>query len=637
MSLSSAIGSAIGGLNASQAGLDIVSRNIANANTPGYTSKTLQVQNVIAGGVGIGVQVLAATRNVDTFLQQQLNSESATTQQLNVYSNFLGQLVQTFGTPDSNSSVAASVTALETNMQAVATTPDDSAARQTLLNSASNLASQLNSMSSQIQGLRSQAESNIATAVGQANTALQSIAKLNSQIAQGSAAGQSVADLQDIRDTAVATLSQLMGVKTLTHSDGTIAVFTTGGQLLLDKSPVTLSFDQHTNMDASSSYSTDPSQRTVGTITLQNGNSAIDLIASGAIRSGSIAGYVAMRDQVLPQAQSQLDELAAKLALSLSTDTVQGTAASASSGTGTGFNVDASSFVAGNTTGATGTSINFTYTDGAGTHNVSVVPVSDPSLLPLPNSASGSGNSTLGVYVDPNATASAQMASIASAIQTTYPGLAVSNPSGNTLQILDDGTGTARVNSATATVVENASTMNNGVGTGLSLFVDGSGQKTFTGALGNPPQTLGFAARIQVNSLVQADSTNLVVYQTNPQTAIGDDTRPNDLLNRLTDSTRTYSATTGIGSAGTPYAGSIDAFARQIVSYQSTQAGNASSNYTTQKVVSDSLQSTMDSATGVNIDNEMSNLIVLQNAYSANARVIDTVKNLFDVLLSIGR
>jgi flagellar hook-associated protein FlgK len=33
----------------------------------------------------------------------------------------------------------------------------------------------------------------------------------------------------------------------------------------------------------------------------------------------------------------------------------------------------------------------------------------------------------------------------------------------------------------------------------------------------------------------------------------------------------------------------------------------------------------------------MSNLIVLQNAYSANARVIDTVKNLFDVLLSIGR
>ena len=120
-------------------------------------------------------------------------------------------------------------------------------------------------MSSQIQGLRSQAESNIATAVGQANTALQSIAKLNSQIAQGSAAGQSVADLQDIRDTAVATLSQLMGVKTLTHSDGTIAVFTTGGQLLLDKSPVTLSFDQHTNMDASSSYSTDPMQRSTST------------------------------------------------------------------------------------------------------------------------------------------------------------------------------------------------------------------------------------------------------------------------------------------------------------------------------------------------------------------------------------
>jgi flagellar hook-associated protein 1 FlgK len=628
MSLYSAIGSAISGLNASQAGLDLVSRNIANAGTAGYTRKVQQVSNAIVGGEGIGVTQLAATRNVNSFLQQQIRTESASTSRLNVYSDFLSRVDAMFGQPDSSSSVASAVTTLETNLQAVATTPDDPSARQAFLNAASNMASKLNSMSSQLQGMRLEAEQNISTLVDTANSALKSIADVNQQIAQRQASGLSVADLQDQRDIAVDTLSKLMDIKTVARDDGTISVFTGGGQLLLDKQPVKLVFDERTSIDANSSYNIDPSKRTVGTITLQSGTTSVDLIASGAFRSGAIAGYIEMRDKVLPQAQAQLDELASQLALSLSQETVPGTAASTGvvPNVATGFDIDADTLESGNT-------INLTYTDTpAGTvHNVTIVKVMDPSVLPLSNTATSNPNDqVIGINFNQ------PMAGIIADMQAALPpSVAVSNPSGTTIRFLDDGgTGASDVNAVSTTITPTSLT---DAGTGLPLFVDGNGQKAYTGSLDNPPQINGFAGRITVNASILADSTALVVYSTNPATEIGDSTRPLDLLARLTDGSRTYSSTTGIGSAATPFTGSIDSFARRIVSLQSSQAASAATDATAQQVVSDTLQDKYNSETGVNIDDEMSNLIVLQNAYSANARVISTIKELFDVLLSIGR
>ena len=624
MTLYSAIGSALSGLNASQAGLDLVSRNIANASTPGYTAKTLQLQNNSSTGDSIGVAVGVATRNVNSFLQQQLRTESATTSKLNIYSDFLGRVDTMFGTPDSNSSIAGSLTSMITKLQAVATTPDDTAARQTFLNAASNVASQLNSMSDNIQGMRAEAEKNIASSVDKANTDLQTVANLNDQISQRQAKSQSTADLQDLRDNALNDLSNLMDIKTVPRDDGTVAVFTGAGQLLLDQTPVKLTFDEHTNIDANSTYNIDPTKRTVGTVTLQNGTTQVDLIAAGAFRSGAIAGYIEMRDKVLPQAQTQLDELASQLALSLSQETQAGTAAT--SGAATGYDIDTSSLQSGN-------QIHLTYTDTpAGTvHNVTIVKVTDPSVLPLTDQATANPNDTV-VGINFNQ----PMAGIVSDLQAALPAsVAVSNPGGTTLRFLGDGAaGTSDVNEVSATITPTSLT---DAGTGLPLFVDGPGQKAYTDNPDNPPQFNGFAARITVNKDILASDTSLVVYSTSPQTAIGDQTRPLDLLSRLNDSTLTYSGATGIGSTGTPFQGSIDSFARRIVSFQSSQAANAKSNAQAQQVVSNSLQDTFNSDTGVNIDNEMSKLIVLQNTYAANARLISTVQNLFQILMSIGK
>lgn len=624
MSLYSAIGGALSGLNANQAGIDLVARNIANASTPGYTRKTLELRNNTASGDSIGVAVAAASRNVNSFLQQQMRTESATTSKLNIYADFLGRVDTMFGTPDSDSSIAGSLTALETKLQALATTPDDPAARQTFLNAASNLASQLNSMSANIQGMRIEAERNIALAVEAANNDLKTIADINDQISQRMSKSMSVADLEDLRDNALNDLARLMDIKVVARDDGKVAVFTGAGQLLLDQDPVKLTFDERTNLGATSFYDIDKTERQVGTVTLQNGTTAVDLIASGAFRSGAIAGYIDMRDKLLPQAQAQLDELAAQMALALSQETLDGTATT--SGAATGFDVDTSSLLSGNT-------IHLTYTDTpAGTvHNVTIVKVMDPTVLPLSNDATADPSDEV-IGIDFNQ----PMAGIVADLQAALPAsVVVSNPAGAVLSFLDDGlAGASDVNALSATFTPTALA---DAGTGLPLFVDGRAQTPYSGSLGNPPQIVGFAGRIAVNAAVLADDTSLVVYQTSPQTAIGDDTRPNALLARLTDSSRLYGAGTGIGSAATPFAGSVDSFARRIVSFQSSQAASAVSEAQAQEVVSNSLQDRFDSETGVNIDDEMAKLIVLQNAYAANARLISTIQDLFQILLSIGR
>lgn len=636
MSLSSSIGTALSGLNAAQAGLDLVSRNIANANTAGYTKKIQQTTNLIAGNEGIGVFLRPEVRSVDKYLLAQLRGAAASTSQLDIRNAFLKQVDQMFGSPSSNSSIAATVADMQTKLQAVATTPDDDAARHTFLNAAGNVATQLNTMSSRIQSLRQQAEQGLSDSVKSANALLQSVAQLNIQISQARAGNGSSADLEDKRDMAINELAKLMDVKTIERDDGTVALFTTGGQLLVDKEAAALSFDARSGIEAGSLYSVDPAKRNVGTITLTMGTTNVDLIASNAIRSGTIAGYINMRDDVLVQAQAQLDELASEMALALSTDKINGTAATGA-GTSAGYSLDISSFLAGNATGATGREISLTYTDGSGTHNVTIVPVADASVLPLSNNVTNQADDTvIGVYIDPLASAADQKTALLAALGSALPSnLVASNPSGNVLRLLDDGTSTARIGAMSMNVVQNADTLRDGTGRGLSLFVDGTDGSTYTGAIGYPMEKTGFASRIAVNQALMADSTALVVYESGK--FIGDDTRPNDLLLRLGNSSIQYSGSTGLGSAGTPFAGSIDAFARRIVSFQSAQAATASSDYASQKIVSDSLQAKFDSETGVSIDEEMSNLITLQNAYAANARVISTIRELFDTLLTIGR
>ncbi len=104
----------------------------------------------------------------------------------------------------------------------------------------------------------------------------------------------------------------------------------------------------------------------------------------------------------------------------------------------------------------------------------------------------------------------------------------------------------------------------------------------------------------------------------------------------MTTASLTYSPTTGVGTAKSQYSGTLGQYLSQVVTVQA-QAANAASNLQQgQDTVVTALQQRFNDQSGVNVDTELSNLIALQNAYAANARVMSTIQSMMQTLLQIG-
>jgi len=622
MGLADALSAALSGLNATQQSLSIISGNVANANTPGYVDESAnQVEVSTGGSSGSSVDVAGINRNLNSLLQSQLWTETSGGSYADAKSQMYQQLQQIYGTPGTAGAFDTNFNNLTTALQSLSTNPASYSAQSGVVIAAQQVAQNLNSMTTSVQSLRTQAEQGIATDVQQANEDISQIAQINQQLAGASTQDSTQDTLEDQRDQAVSQLSQLMNISVVQSGNNQISVFTGSGlQLVSGTQASQLNFDNVGSLSATQLWSANPSQDGAGTITLvAPGGSSTDLLANGAIRSGQIAAYVEMRDQILPQAQSQLDELADQMSETLSDQTTSGTAVT--SGSQSGFSVDVGSVLPGN-------SIQVTYTDPSNVqHTVTIESVADPAALPLPNTSTNPNNQVIGVNF------SGGMASVVSQLNSALgANLQFSNPSGTTLQVLNSGTNTTVVNAVSTTTT--ATALSNG-NVQLPLFTDGT--TPITGAItSSGSQTVGLAGRITVNSAVLNNPSTLVVYNTSPQTSAGDPTRPNFLLNQLTNATLSFSAATGVGSQSVPFSGTLSNYMSQVVSQQSQSANAATSLQQGQDVVVNALQQRFNSQSGVNIDTEMTNLITLQNAYAANARVMSTIQAMLTTLSQIG-
>jgi flagellar hook-associated protein 1 len=617
MSLSSALSIAMSGLTANQAGLAIVSSNVANAGTPGYVSQNLNLVEQVTGTIGTSVQVAGITRALDTYVQSQLRTETSGDGYADQMSSILQQLQNVYGTPGGQGTLETAFTNLTSAVQGLSANSGAYSAQSSVVTAAQNMAQALNSTTQGIQALRTNVQQDITTSVSTANSDLTQIANLNTQLQGLSPSDPSAATLEDQRDTAINQLSQLMDVRVTTGSNNQVTIYTNSGVQLVGTQASTLSFNGPATLNASNLFSTNPTQNGVGTITLTSPSGAtVDM--DKAFSSGQIAADLQLRDTTLVQAQTQVDQLAASMSSALSDTTTAGTAVT---GPPAGFTLNLANMQPGNT-------INLTYTNTATNtqQQVQIVAVGSSSVLPLPTTSSTSpGTTVIGVDV------SGGMSSIVTQLNAALGGanLQFSNPSGSTLQVVN-GTGPgAAVSAASATTT--ASTLANG-SPALPLFTDGG--SLYTGAItAGGSQLTGYAGRITVNPAVIANQSSLTVYSTTPPTASGDTTRADYINSQLTSGSFTYAPQTGLGSSSAPFTGTITNYMQQFLSLQGNNATNAKQLAQGQDVVVNTLQASYNSATGVNMDTQMSNLISLQNAYSANAHVMAVVQSMFSTLL----
>lgn len=679
MSLNIALLNAISGLQTASRGLDVTAQNVSNVNTEGYSRKVVHQEAQVIAGTGAGVQISEIARVVDDFLIKETRSATSSLNTVQATDSIYQRLQDLFGTVDSATSPAQGLADLATKFQALSNTPEDVSLRTDLVQRAQLLTQQLNSISTQIDSLRADVDQQIQDATDTINSQLSLISQLNVQIAEGTAQGISVAELEDQRDIALNKVAEQMDIQHFTKSNGEIVVLNKTGRALVDSGAATLSHTATTSVNP--------------LITLAAGSiDGIDINGvdiTSEIGEGKIAGLVDLRDTILPNLQSQLQELVTTMHDEINAVHNQGTAyPGLDSVTGT------RNLAAADTPPWSGT-FRVTVTDTSGT----VVETQDFNLAAMPTvgdlvtAIDGMANVTAAInasgklVITPTSGDRISFNEMTSAVtvgsrtdgasqflglndfftsSADYDDFAGAYQPNSNVALGLAGTltfsgsfGAANVNYAVgddldtiaASINADATLTAAGVqatvvadGTGYRLRINDTGGDNFfladSGALVSSmaikPRDLDVVAGIGVRSDIISDPS-LVSRGTLSNAAglaVGDlALTPGDqsTIQALADKFNAnlqFNATNLLAASTT----TLSAYATSILSLNSTQAKATSDLLSSRQVLVSNLQANTAAVSGVNIDEEMSKLVILQQAYAASARVITTTQQLFDAL-----
>lgn len=306
-------------LNAQQK-LQTTGHNINNAAVEGYhrqtvLSQTQGAQATGAGYIGRGVQTVTVQRAYDHFLHQQLMRSKSKHAEYVSFGNEIEQLSNLFA--DRTTGISPALQEFFGSLQAVASTPNDPAARQEFLGRAQNLATQLNETNTFINNQRSNLNTQIGTLTHQINSYVARIHELNEQIVKARAAtpNHEPNDLLDQRDQLLLELNELVGVRSF-EQDGRLNLTLNSGQLLLSGST-------HHELRAVPS-AMDPSRHVLAyQVKTEQGPQWIE-ISDSAVNGGELGGLLSYRTQTLDTAQNALGRLALGIGYSVNAVHQQG-------------------------------------------------------------------------------------------------------------------------------------------------------------------------------------------------------------------------------------------------------------------------------------------------------------------------
>jgi flagellar hook-associated protein 1 FlgK len=577
---------AFSGLSATQVQISVASSNISNADTTGYTTKTANQASSVTAGVGTGVTVTGITSSVNKLLLKSLIGATSELGSADATNSYLTELQNLYGSTSSSdgsstgTSLANTLASLESALSSLASTPGSVSLQSNVVSALDDIASQLRETSSGIQKLRANADQDIASAIDDVNADLEQIADLNAAIKQAAAAGQSTADLEDQRNTALQDIASRMNISYYVASNGDLQVYTKSGQTLVDGNTAhTLSYSTTPNVTSSTVYSAGSSSG-FSAITV-NG---VDITSQ--ITGGEIGALITLRDETLPAAQSQLDQLAQELASALN---------SVSNG--------ASSVPPPNSLTGTASVTSATALSATGTVRIAVTDQSG----------------TLVSYQDFDLSSYATVGDLVSAING-ISGLSASIDADGHLSIAatDSSNGVA-INEMTSAVGSSGEGFLDYFG--LNDVVTGTGASDFavsksilSGSAALSLATLDSSSTLTVGSQVLSTGSATVV---------------NQLYDTLTGS-RSFAAAGGLATTS----GSFADYAATIVSDVASKAAKASSTYTAKETAQSTYASSLASQSGVNLDEESARLSTLQNKYTAASALIQVINSMYSALLS---
>ncbi|MCU0817704.1 MAG: flagellar hook-associated protein FlgK [Beijerinckiaceae bacterium] len=627
MGLLSALSNAVSGLTVNQSQMEIISRNVANKNTVGYNRRILRTQETSATGITAGaVREISVDRMLDTLIQKQLRTEASGGGYSATRADYLSRVDSMFGQPGSSIGINQIFADFSTAMQQLAADPASPTTRQEVLAKAQSLAAGISSLSGNVQAMRAEIEARIANDAQKANGLLDGIERTTKRLNEvfDDATRQG---LLDERDRYIDELSNYFDLRTFDNGTGNFNIYTTsGGPLFIEGRSLRIQFDGRFAVNANSTYDPNPAVSTLGRLVMADPiGSQIDLSRNGLVKSGSMAALFDLRDRILVETQAHLDEFAAAITTSLGDRTIAGTAVTV--GPQQGFNLDLNALQSGNVA-----TLEYTIQPAGTRQKVSFIAVNNPGALPLPAGATADPND-LEFGIDFSGGMAAAITAIGTALGAPFT---VNNLGAGVVQILDDGAGNTRdINGLSARATVTGLTDQ---GMALPFFVDGNaGSQLYTGSFDSGSQKRGYSTGIRVNPALLADPSRLVVYDTilPGTTAAGDPARPSFLRDQLQSWETDFTPAIALTGSTAIYRGTASQFLDRVIAAQTQASSNAEALSEGQEVILSTLRERASAVSGVNTDQELADLVEIQNIYAANARIISSVKDMFDALMRI--
>ena len=211
---------AASGLRAANAALNTTANNISNANTDGYSRQKVKQEATDAlrvfasyGCAGAGVDTLAIERVRDSFYDVKFrNNESlyGTVQQKNYYTKLVEQYLDDDGTTGFSSLFSK----MEASMESVMTAAGTTESKTTFISAAKSLTEYFNNVYNSLQGVQSDINAEIKLCADRISSIAQEVASINKQINIIEMTGTTANELRDKRDVLVDELSKMIAVET---------------------------------------------------------------------------------------------------------------------------------------------------------------------------------------------------------------------------------------------------------------------------------------------------------------------------------------------------------------------------------------------------------------------------------------
>jgi flagellar hook-associated protein 1 FlgK len=222
---------------AHQAAVTVVSQNVANAETEGYSRQRAELvpslpQRLEFGSIGTGVQVQNVVRLRNTLLDASYRREAASAEGFGLRRDVLSQVEAIFGEP-SDQALAGALDAFWSSWSDLANSPGSPGAQAVVRQRGIEVAGTLNRFANRLTQLDANTRTQLATSVDEVNRLALQLADLNRQITAAEVGGRQAPDLRDARDRIDDQLAKLTGARLMPQTNGTLA-FVIGGSSIVD-------------------------------------------------------------------------------------------------------------------------------------------------------------------------------------------------------------------------------------------------------------------------------------------------------------------------------------------------------------------------------------------------------------------